>query len=144
MSIPPVSLPPYMVRLVRQSGMESDCVVAALASLLGLTYNDALIHCATVNPDVLTHGMNWKDTRKAAKRAGVAMRVLKSGRFDLSEATGLLCVRRKKGRTTEEHAVLLWAGRICDGNGELWMTVDDYCTAYGYKATSLLVREDED
>ncbi len=143
MDLPPVSLPPHMVRLVRQSGIETDCVVASLASLLGLTYTQALIHCAKVNPHVLTHGMNWTDTAKAAKSAGVPMRVLKSGRFDADEATGLLCVMRTRSGRKEEHAVLLWAGRVCDGNGELWMDLESYCLAYGYKATSLLVRVED-
>lgn len=135
----PVSCPPTMVRLVRQSGVETDCVVAALSSLIGLTYNQTLIHCAAINPDVLTHGMTWKDTRKAARRAGIRTQVLR--RFDAEEATGLLCVRRKKpDGTTEEHVALLWAGRVCDGNYELWLDVEDYCAAHGYKATSLLVR----
>lgn len=138
----PVSLPPTMVRLVRQSGMEMDCVVASLASLLGLTYNECLIHCATANPHVLASGMTWKDARLAAKRAGVSMRVLRRGRFDISEATGLLCVHRQKHGKREEHSLLLWAGRLCDGNGELWLDAEDYCAAYGYTATSLLVRTD--
>lgn len=142
-NLPPVSLPPHMVRLVRQNGSEPDCVVASLASLIGLTYNQALIHCAEANPDVLTLGMNWKDTRTAARRAGVQTKVLKSGRFDVNEATGVLCVVRRKNGKKEEHAVLLWAGRVCDGNGELWLDVEDYCAAYGYKATSLLVRVED-
>jgi hypothetical protein len=144
MDLPPVSLPPLMVRLVRQSGIETDCVVASLASLCGLTYTQALIHCAEANPDVLTHGMNWKDTRKAAKAAGIETRVIKSGRFDITEATGILCVIRKKNDRKEEHAVFLWAGRICDGNGELWLDAADYFQAYGYRPTSLLVRADDE
>lgn len=138
----PVSLPPSMVRLVRQSGIETDCVVASLASLIGLTYTQALVHCAAVNPDVLTYGMTWKDARRAARRAGVRTRVVR--RYDVAEATGLLCVRRKRPNgTTEEHVALLWAGRICDGNGELWLDADDYFAQYGYTPTSLLVRVDE-
>lgn len=139
----PVSLPPAMVRLVRQSGVEPDCVVASLASLIGLTYNEALIHCSQANPDVLAYGMSWKDAKKAAKKAGARTGVLRYGRFDLSEATGILCVRRIKNGRKEEHAVFLWAGRICDGNGELWLDPDDYFEQYGYKPTSLLVRIDE-
>ncbi len=132
-----------MVRLVRQSGIETDCVVASLASLLGLTYTQALIHCAKANPDVLTAGMNWPDTRKAARLAGVRTRILQSGRFDLAESTGVLCVVRTKHGKKDEHAVLLWEGRIVDGNGELWLSSEDYCSAYGYKPTSILVRVDE-
>jgi hypothetical protein len=141
--MPPVSLPPLMMRLVRQSGIETDCVVASLASLLGLTYTAALVHCAKVNPDVLTLGMNWTDTQAAARLAGIPTRVIKSGRFDLTEATGILSVVRRKNGRKDEHVVLLWAGRICDGNGELWLDPDDYLLAYGYKATSLLVRAED-
>jgi hypothetical protein len=143
MDLPPVSLPPFMMRLVRQSGIETDCVVASLATLLGLTYTQCLVHCAKVNPNVLTHGMNWTDTAKAARLAGVKMKALRWGRFDPDEATGLLSVMRTKHDTREEHAVLLWAGRICDGNGELWLSISDYLHAYGYKATSLLVRAED-
>jgi hypothetical protein len=134
----PTSLPPSMVRLVRQTGIESDCVVAALASLTGLTYTQALVHCAAVNPGVLESGMTWKDTRKAARRAGIRTRVRR--RFDMTDETGLLCVRRQKNGHLEEHVVLLWEGRLCDGNGELWLDPDQYFAQYGYKPTSLLVR----
>lgn len=143
MDLPPVSLPPFMMRLVRQSGIESDCVVASLATLLGLTYTQCLVHCAKVNPHVLTHGMTWKDTAKAARLAGVKMKAIRADRGDLSDATGLLSVRRTTKGKREEHAVLLWAGRVCDGNGELWLDAADYCAAYGYKATSLLVRVED-
>lgn len=134
----PVSCPPAMVRLVGQSGIETDCVVAALASLLGLTYNQMLIHCAAVSPNVLSTGMFWKDAQQAALRAGIKTKVLR--RFDAEEATGVLCVRRKRDGKLEEHVAFLWAGRVCDGDNELWLDVDDYCAAHGYKATSLLVR----
>lgn len=130
-----------MVRLVRQTGIETDCVIAAFASLTGLTYTQALVHCATVNPDVLRLGMTWKDTRRAARRAGIKTRVLR--RFDMGDATGLLCVRRTKNGQLEEHVVLLWEGRLCDGNGELWLEPDQYFSAYGYKPTSLLVRVED-
>jgi hypothetical protein len=139
-SVAPVSLPPAMIRLVRQSGVEQDCVVASLSTLLGLTYNETLIHCAKANPDCLNIGMTWKEARKAAKRAGAKMRVLRRGGYDVTEATGLLCVQRKRNGHTEQHAVLLWAGRICDGNGELWLDPEDYFEQYGYRHTSLLVR----
>lgn len=136
--IPPVSLPPFMIQLKRQSGTDTDCVVAALATLLGLTYQQALIHCATISPDVLSEGMTCWEAKRAARLAGIKTKALV--KFDVSDETGVLFVG-KRGRV--EHAVFLWAGRVCDGDGALWLEPDDYLRNNGYKPKALLIRTDE-
>lgn len=134
----PVSLPPAMLRLVRQTAMHEDCGVATLATLCGLTYDEALVACSAVAPRVLEQGMSWRELRLAARRVSVAVRVLRRGQYDPEEATGILNVFRRG----EDHFAFLWAGRVADGNGELWLDVEDYVAHYGYRRGSLLVRAD--
>jgi hypothetical protein len=64
------------------------------------------------------------------------VRLIRRGRYDIEEATGLLNVRNAK----EDHAVFLWAGRIMEGNSEGWLEPEDYLRHYKYRAHSLLVR----
>jgi hypothetical protein len=67
---------------------------------------------------------------------GVDVKLVQRGRYDIEEATGLLNVQGRH----EDHAVLLWAGRIVEGNGEMWLEPESYLRHYKYKAHSLLVR----
>jgi hypothetical protein len=137
----PVSVPPIMLRLVRQTAMHADCAVATLASLCGLTYDEALVVCARVAPTVLDEGMSWRELRAAAKAIGVPTRLLRRGQYDEDEATGILCVQT--GEPTD-HFVLLWQGRVIDGNATLYLSVDDYCKTHKYTPGTLLVRTDCD
>ena len=131
----PNKLTPDVVRLVRQSGHHADCGVASLAMLAGVMYEDAL--AAFRSPlDVLKTGVSWPRMHRAAKRLGVATRVRRT--FDVNEATGILNVIRKE----DEHLVFLWAGRIVDGNGEMWIDPADYFKHYNYEPKGLLVRTD--
>ena len=132
----PVTCPPHMVRVIKQNGMHADCSVASLATLFGTTYDEALIVAGSVQPAVLGCGMTWREMRLTAKRMGGKTRLLRSGQYDIEEATGILCVKRDDS----EHVVFLWEGRIVDGNGELWLSPQDYLTHYKYRATGLLVR----
>jgi hypothetical protein len=130
-------LPPAYIKFMRQNTVNSDCVVSALAMLSGVTYEVALAACVIVKPDVLEQGMGrWENVKRAASILAQTTRVVPRGRYDLDEDTGLLHVKSRK----EDHVVLLWAGRIIEGNGELWLDPDDYLRHYNYQPYSLLVR----
>jgi hypothetical protein len=61
------------------------------------------------------------------------------------DATGILHVSRVAlglGQPSE-HVVLLWEGRVIDGNGELWSDVDLYLKHYGWEAKALMVAQEE-
>jgi hypothetical protein len=129
---------PSLVRFVRQSGHHGDCSVSTLAMLAGVMYEDALLACGKVNPRVLEQGMTWHQIRAAAKRLGLKVRTIH--KYD-DDATGILHVSRVAlglGQPSE-HVVLLWEGRVVDGNGELWAEVSDYLRHYGWEAKALMV-----
>jgi hypothetical protein len=131
---------PSLVRFVRQSGHHGDCTVAALAMFAGVMYEDALLACARVRPNVLESGLMWPEIKKAAKRLGLNTKCVQ--RYDISEATGVLHVSRVAlgaGSGIAEHVVMLWEGRVVDGNGELWRDPDDYLRHYGMEARGLLI-----
>lgn len=138
------SMMPSVIRFVKQSGHHGDCAIAALAMFAGVMYEDALIACATVRGDVLTSGMTWTQIKAAAKRLGVKTRVLQA--YDITEATGVLHVSRVAigAGGIAEHVVLLWEGRVLDGNGEFWRDPEDYLRHYGMEAKGLLVAVDSD
>lgn len=129
-------LPPAYIKFQRQNGHNPDCAVASLAMLFSVNYEEALAACIQANADVLEHGMTWSEMREAADILGGQVKLLRRGQYDIEEATGLLNV--KNG--VEDHAVLLWAGRIVEGNGELWLDPDDYLRHYKHQPYSLLVR----
>jgi hypothetical protein len=133
---------PTLVRFVRQSGHHGDCAIATLAMLAGVMYEDALLASAKVNPDVLHTGMTWHQIRAAAKRLGLRTRTIH--KFD-DDATGILHVSRVALGlgTPSEHVVLLWEGRVVDGNGELWAELDTYLRHYGWESKCLMVAVDD-
>lgn len=137
----PTKLPPHMVRLIRQSGVHADCVVASLATLFGVTYDESLVVCSSVAPKVLDEGMNWPETRKAAKLMGPPVKALRPAEFDLHEATGVLITDDLRP-PRRDHAVFLWAGRVLDGGGDLWLDADDYLAHRPAKVKALIVRTD--
>lgn len=110
--------------------------------LAGVMYEDALLAAAKVNPDVLTQGMTWPQIRATARRLGLTTKTVH--KFD-DDATGILHVSRVAlglGQPSE-HVVLLWEGRVIDGNGELWRDLDDYLRHYGYEAKALLITTED-
>jgi hypothetical protein len=132
-------LPPAFVRLMRQNGINGDCAIFALATLCGTSYEEALAACVCVLPSVLDDGLKIPQIRRAAKLLGAPMRRVPPGRYDIEEATGILYVRKGKD---DAHVVVLWAGRVIDGEGSLWLHPEDYLRHHKYAPYSLLVRTD--
>jgi hypothetical protein len=128
---------PTLVRFVRQRDPHGDCGVATLATLAGVTYEEALAAVVRYQPAVLQSGLNWPDMQKAARRLGLKTRIAR--RYTLAEDTGILRLIDKK---KDEHFVFLWAGRIIEGDGEGWMDPAAYLKQYGYKPAALMITED--
>jgi ABC-type bacteriocin/lantibiotic exporter with double-glycine peptidase domain len=125
---------PALVRFVRQRDTHSDCGVACLGSLAGVTYEEALAALVQFQPAVLHSGATWIDMRRAAKRLGLKTRIRRT--YDLHEATGIL---RLTNAAREDHFVFLWAGRIVQSGDEGWEDPEDFLKHYGYRAKALMV-----
>jgi hypothetical protein len=136
---PPSSLPPDLIRVVPQNGMDADCAVASVGTVFGLTRDEALLLCGAVAPGVLAEGMSNEEVTAALRMLGEQFRWLRPGEYDITEATGVLAVG---SRRRLEHFVVLWAGRVIDGNGEHWLDPQDYLKHYRYTARELLVKGD--
>lgn len=121
---------PELVRVVKQDGTLPDCAVAAVAMLCGVTYGEALASFPDPRHVVKT-GAYLTEIQAAAKRLGVRTRIRK--RFDVDEDTGVLHVSGK-----DEHIILLWEGRVIDGNGECWLNPATYFGTYEYKPKALI------
>jgi hypothetical protein len=129
---------PQQVRMVAQQKGHGDCAVASLAMLCGVDWPTAF--AAFDNPrNLLLHGVRpWTPIKRAALRLGVKTRV--ASRVDMERDTGILYVSDRNG--PDGHAVFLWAGRIVEGDGSLWLFVSDYLRAHNYEAHSLLRKLD--
>ncbi len=110
---------------------KTDCSVACLAMLLGVSYEAALL--AMRLPHVVTCGVKVRDVLTAAKRLGYPLRFRRQ--FDLDTDTGILGVRSSKW--PQEHLVVLKDGLIVDTDATIW-DQDCFMAAYDAKAISLL------
>ncbi len=110
---------------------KTDCSVACLAMLLGVSYEKALL--ALKVERVLTHGVMVRHVLQAAKRLGQPLKFRR--KFDLETDTGILGVRSEKWPM--EHLVVLKDGFIVDTDATVW-EADVYISAYQAKAISLL------
>lgn len=141
-----VVAPPDVLRWSLRSGDVPDCVVAALEMACGVSYEEALAACLGADPDVLTHGMYWRETKKAAKRLGFKMSVLARGRYDIDESTGILHVYQPRKMHSTSHVVYLWDGRIIEPKSDrrqMWRHPEQFIAHYGYRSGSLLVIEEK-
>lgn len=130
-----------IVRFVRQSeSVNGDCTVASLGMLLGLTYSEALVLIARVNPDVLSKGSTWAQLRKAAKLRSVVLEERRGFSLDDdSSDSGILGIHMPNGK---QHAVYLKRGLIFDGASEQVWDADVYLQVHNAEAVSLLTRKE--
>lgn len=128
-----------IVRFVGQRETHlGDCTIAAFAMCIGVTYSEALVAIAAVEPKVLTEGANWRHLKLAAAAHGVAL--VEKRRFDLDdleEGGGILGV---KFPDRQEHAVFFKRGLIFDGrSGAVW-DADVYLRVNKVTVLTMLVR----
>lgn len=132
-------LPPHFLRIARQNTENSDCAVAAISTLCGVNYEEALAACVQVVPDVLTDGLTGSQIQRVMDLLHCAGEVTANTKtIDLEEHTGVLIVSKRR----DWHAVILWAGRIIDGNGELWLDPHDFLRHHGYRLRGLVRRKE--
>ena len=128
-----------IVRFVAQHEKHlGDCTIAAFAMCLGLTYAEALVAIAAIQPRVLKDGATWGQLKRAAKPFGVVF--VERKRFDLDdleEGGGMLAVRFTNG---DEHAVYFKRGLIFDGRTESVWDADVYLRVNEVKVLTMLVR----
>lgn len=130
-----------VLRLVMQREGHADCALAALASYLGVTYEDVLLAAGRVTKNnVLKAGLHGTEIVRVAGRLGVKLRSTAWDRVDQDEDTGILIVlARINGQAYEEHCVIFHKGSIIDlRDGTLWAS-DVYCRHFAADPSSLLV-----
>lgn len=110
---------------------KTDCSIACLAMLLGVSYEEALL--AMAQPRVLKRGVMMRQVLTAAKRLGRPLRFQR--KIDLDTDTGILGVRSPQW--PNEHLVVLKDGLIFDTDCTIW-DADVFLSVYAAKAISLL------
>jgi hypothetical protein len=130
-----------IVRFVAQREKHiGDCTIAAFAMCLGLSYSEALVTIAAVEPKVLQDGASWMELKRAAKTRGAALVEKKT--FDLDdveEGSGILGVQFHD-RDHEQHAVYFKRGLIFDGRTESVWDADVYLRVKKVTVLTMLVR----
>jgi hypothetical protein len=120
-----------LVRMVAQRH-PADCGVSALAMLLGVSYEDALIALGGEVPTILRRGVWYPELRKAAKHFGATL--VRKPKWDAESDEGIVRVtHRRKGWA---HVVLLRGGLFWDTDLSVWEP-DDYLKAKAAKAGPL-------
>ncbi|MEQ1575842.1 MAG: hypothetical protein ABMA15_15520 [Vicinamibacterales bacterium] len=114
----------------------TDCSVATLAMLLGVSYEVALL--AIRLPRVLTHGVQLRIVRQAAKRLGHPLQLRRQ--IDAENDTGILGVVSQVWDF--EHLVILKEGIIVDAQDTSIWDFDSYMAAHQARAVSLLTLEE--
>lgn len=130
-----MSLPFVELVLQRSKG---DCGVAALAMLLGRTYEDVLSAAVTKrNAKPHVGGMFTRQLQRIARRLDA--RLLLRRAWDLEVSCGLLTVERTEKLPDEfqQHLVLLKFGLVFDTDGSVWEP-ETYFAQHGFKPVSLL------
>lgn len=122
---------PFLSVIPQHNG--TDCAIACVAMLLGVTYERALLAFG----DELKCGAKTRQIRAAAKKLGHALTLKRT--FDLETDDGLLAVRSAKWKT--DHLVVLRDGLVIDTDATLWEPAV-FLSAYEARALSLLVVKD--
>ena len=113
---------------------ENDCSIAALASIAGVTYEDALRAVAKVDPVHMGRTGLWvRQIEQAATDLGCPLRRRK--RYDIQHDVGLLRVQLPN---RDVHVVWLANGLIVNWDLSVWRA-EDYLQRLGAKPGVLLV-----
>lgn len=131
--------------IVLQRG-KRDCLVACLASLLGLPYEETLIAAGRTDQRVWVRGLSPKEAIRVAKRLGTVL-VYKDppNEDELDEAQGILGITVLDEETGVQmsHSVVLSNGLIFDPQegGSVW-DASDYLQYYGATTVDFLQEQD--
>ena len=117
---------------------KTDCGVATLAMLCGVTYERAML--AISETTVMTSGVQLRKVRDAARRLGKQLTLRR--KIDLDNDTGILSVTAPGWDF--EHLVILHEGVIIDAQDQTVWDYETYLTAHEARVVSLLaLREDK-
>lgn len=135
-----MSLPYVALVLQRDKG---DCGIAALAMLLGRSYED--VFAASISKKFRTPhtaGMYTRQLKATARKLG--SKLLFKRAFDLESSCGLLTVEKIDKQPDEfaQHLVLLKYGLIFDTDGTVHEP-DFYFDQQKFRAVSILIEEGE-
>lgn len=140
------AFPRVAYRLYPKRG-ESDCAIAAMATVFRRDYEEVLIAAAKVRPHAWKSGLHWIDMPRVARRLKVKTRTRKVlggvPDFDMENETGVLWVGYRD-RTSEHCVVLLEGGWIADPEYDPVVLAehDDYCAVHNaYPGGLLQVKE---
>ena len=129
----PLPSEPLMLQPMGQLG-EADCAVTALAMYLGRPYREVSEAAMRTSPHVHQRGLWATEMRRIAKRLGVTLRSVRAPVPNITERTGILCVKRK----AVEHAAVLFQGVLIDPrDGQLW-DLETWVATRCWKVTALL------
>lgn len=130
------------VETVKQRG-KADCCIAALAMLLGRTYEDVLAAAITKkHPQPHATGMyTLRQLQATARRLGIALHLRRT--WDFETSTGLMTMEKIDPTTADfaQHVVLLKFGLIFDTDGFVWEP-EMFCQILKFRPVSLLVEEE--
>ena len=142
-----LALPPDVLRWTPRYEFEhGDCAVSALSIAGGVTYELALTAAVKIAPDVLVNGLSWEEIRKTARLLDLSPRILRKGKYDLNDATGILAVDQPHVEDSD-HAVYLWEGRIIEPKADrrqLWLNAEQFLKHYHYRPGSLMVFDEDE
>lgn len=128
-----------VVRVIEQRE-SSDCGVAVLAMLAGISYEDALRVACGVDEEGASDGLFISQLIAAA--ADLEITLKRRRRFDITKDSGILYLVHKKN-DFDRHVVLLKRGIIIDTNTTVWFDPAKFLRFHKYNA-SLLLEEVED
>lgn len=129
-----------VLRLVLQrDGVSGDCCIAALATYLGLTYEDVLAVAARKQGKKVHHkGMHTTEIRRTAKALGHDLK--KRRKWDDSTASGILIL----AGIEEDHAAVLAEGLVFDlRHATVWIP-EIYYEATKQQPCALLTRREHE
>lgn len=112
----------------------SDCAVAAMAMYLNMPYRRVSEAAMAITPKVHLRGLYETEMRATAKRLGVTLTAHRAPVPDISERTGILCVKTRR----VQHAAVLFEGVIVDPkDGQLW-NLETWVATKCWHVTALL------
>lgn len=114
---------------------ETDCGVACLAMLLGVSYADARKAVRTCRD-----GLSRRQMQNAAKRLGKPLAWVSDGVFD---SVGILHLNNAE-RTAGHYAMVMKGVVYNPADNLMWTDIDSYFKTKGWEPLGVLVRAGED
>lgn len=129
-----------MIRRLIFQRKDGDCGVAALATYLGLAYEDVYLVVARVDREYRGgRGLTLTDLEHAAKKLGRPLRRVRCPKPDDDDDEGVLVVNWKMKQRYRGHYVTLLRGLVIDPADGVILPWDEYLQMTGARLGTLLV-----